>query len=130
MLAGNVASHGVDHDGRAEHDEKYRDNKLQTVGNEHRAPSRFTGGNGNRCCILDGTHHGHQPLHQRREGDAEHDDKRREQGSVFTAGDFQEYAQGNEYQCAQQLIGTSEQRPDIGISDTCQDICRDQCDDC
>ena len=117
MLAGDVASHGVDHDGRAEHDEKYRDNKLQTVGNEHRAPSRFTGGNGNRCCILDGTHHGHQPLHQRREGDAEHDDQRREQHLVAAAGDLEENAQRDENQRGKQLIGRAEQRPDVGVAD-------------
>ena len=117
MLAGNVASHGIDHDGRAEHDEMYRDNKLQTVGNEHRAPSRFTGGNGNCCCILDGTHHGHQPLHQRREGDAEHDDQRREQHLVAAARDLEENAQRDENQRGKQLIGRAEQRPDVGVAD-------------
>ena len=32
----------------------------------------------------------------------------------LTAGDFQEDAQGDQNQCAQQLVGASEQRPDVG----------------
>ena len=37
-------------------------------------------------------------------------------------GYFQEYAQGNQYQGAQKLVGASEQRPDIGVADLCQNV--------
>ena len=117
MLAGNVASHGIDHDGRAKDDEQHCDDELQAVGNEHRAPGRFTGGDGDRRRVPDGADHSHQPLHQRREGDAEHDDQRREQHLVAAAGDLEEDAQRDENQRGKELIGRAEQRPDVGIAD-------------
>ena len=122
VFAGNVASHGIDHDGRAKDDEQHCDDELQAVGNEHRAPGRFTGGDGDRRRVPDGADHGHQPLHQRREGDAEHDDQRREQHLVAAAGDLEEDAQRDENQRGKELIGRAEQRPDVGVADLSKHI--------
>ena len=65
---------------------------------------------------LDGLDHSNQALNQSSEGDAQHDDQRREQHLVVAAGDLQEDAQGNQNQSAQQLVGGTEQRPDVGIA--------------
>ena len=52
-----------------------------------------------------------------REGDAEHDDQRREQHLVAAARDLEENAQRDENQRGKQLIGRAEQRPDVGVAD-------------
>ena len=70
--------------------------------------------------------HRDQALHQRGEGDAEHDDERREQHLVVAAGDFHEHAERDEHQRRQQLVGGAEQRPDVAVADLGQDEAVDQ----
>ena len=78
---------------------------------------------------LDSLDHSNQALNQSSEGDAQHDDQRREQHLVVAAGDLQEDAQGNQNQSAQQLVGGTEQRPDVGIADLGQQEAKCQGDD-
>ena len=54
--------------------------------------------------------------------------RRRYQSPQFPACDFQEYAEGDQYQSAEELVGASEKRPDIGVAYLCQDIAEYQCD--
>ena len=117
VLAGDVASHRVHDDSRAEHDEQHRDDELQAVGDKHRAPGRLARGDGDGSGILDGAHHGHQALHERRERDAKHDDERREEHLVAAARDLEEDAQRDEHERREQLVGRAEQRPDVGVAD-------------
>ena len=65
-------------------------------------------------------------LHQRCEGHAEHNHKGRYQSSQLPSRNLQEYAQSNQHQRAQKLIGASEQRPDIGVAHLRQDIAEHQ----
>ena len=122
LFAGLVALDTVEHNVQAQDDQQDRKDQLQTVGDKDSAPGGLTGGDGSGGSGRDGLDHGNQALHQCGEGDAEHDDKRREQGSVFTAGDFQEDTERDQNECTQHLVCTSEQRPDIGISDTCNGV--------
>ena len=117
VLAGDVASHRVHDDGRAEHDEQHRDDELQAVGDKHRAPGRLARGDGDGSGILDGAHHGHQALDKRCERDAKHDDERREKHLVAAARDLEEDAQRDEHERGEQLVRRAEQRPDVGVAD-------------
>ena len=74
-----------------------------------------------RSGSADGLDHSDQTLHQCGKGNAQHDDQRGEQHLVAAAGHLQEHAQGSQHQCAQQLVGRTEQRPDVGVTDLGQD---------
>ena len=117
LFALGIALERVDHDGDAQNDQQDSDDQLQAVCDEHSTPGGFASGDGGGSCGLDGLDHSNQALNQSSEGDAQHDDQRREQHLVVAAGDLQEDAQGNQNQSAQQLVGGTEQRPDVGIAD-------------
>ena len=59
---------------------------------------------------------GEEPLNQCGECHDQHDDKGRNQCAHFSSGYFEEDAERDQYQCAQQLVGASEQRPDIRVT--------------
>ena len=63
--------------------------------------------------------HGHQE--HEGHGDVEH--------PALPAGDFQEYGQGNQYQSTQQLVGSTEQRPDVHVTAQAQQVAGNQGND-
>ena len=71
---------------------------------------------------------GEESLYQSRKRDDQHDDERGNESSHFPARHFQEDAQGDQYQGAEQLVCASEQRPDIGIAHLGQNIAEYQGD--
>ena len=123
-----VSGEGVEHNVQAQHDQQHGKDQLQAVCDEHSAPSGLTGRDGNRSGSADGLDHSDQALHQCGKGDAQHDDQRGEQHLVAAAGHLQEHAQGSQHQCAQQLVGRAEQRPDVGVADLGQDKAEHQRD--
>ena len=119
----------MDHDVQAQNDQQDSQDQLQAVCDEHSAPGGLASGDGHRSGGADGLDHSDQALHQSGEGDAQHDDQRREDHLVVAAGDLQEHAQGSQHQSAQQLVGGTEQRPDVGVADFGQDEAEHQSDD-
>ena len=119
----------MQHNVQAQNDQHHSQDQLQAVGDEHSTPGGLASGDGGGSSNRDGLDHGDQALDQRGEGDAQHDDQRREQHLVVAAGDLQEYAQGSQDQGAQQLVGGTEQRPDVGIADLGQQEAEGQRDD-
>ena len=107
----------MEHDVQAQNDQQHGQDQLQAVCNEHSTPSGLASGDGDSSGIADGLDHGDQALHQSGEGDAQHDDQRREDHLVAAAGDLQEHAQGGQNQSAQQLVCRTEQGPDVGVAD-------------
>ena len=124
-----VSLEGVDHDVQAQNDQQDSQDQLQAVCDEHSAPGGLASGDGYRSGGADGLDHSNQALHQSGEGDAQHDDQRGEDHLVVAAGDLQEHAQGSQNQSAQQLVGGTEQRPDVGVADLGQDEAEHQSDD-
>ena len=124
-----IGLEGVEHDVQAQNDQQDSQDQLQAVGNEHGTPSGLARRNADRSGGADGLDHGDQALHQSGEGDAQHDDQRGEDHLVVAAGDLQEHAQGSQNQSAQQLVGGTEQRPDVGVADLGQDEAEHQSDE-
>ena len=93
LFAGLVALDTVEHNVQAQDDQQDRKDQLQTVGDKDSAPGSLTGGDGSGGSGRDGLDHCNQALHQSGEGDAEHDDQRREQHLVVAARDLEEDAQ-------------------------------------
>ena len=112
----------VDNDRQTEHDQQDCEDELETVCDEYRAPGGLACRNRRRGRRRDRLYHRKQALHQSGEGDAQHDDQRREYHLVAAAGDSEEYAQRDEHQSAQQLVCRTEQRPDVGVADLGQHI--------
>ena len=119
----------MEDDVQAQNDQQDREDQLQTVGDEHSAPSGLTSRDAHRSGCADGLDHRDQTLDQSGEGDAQHDDQRGEEHLVVAAGDLQEDAQGGQNQSAQQLVGGTEQRPDVGVADLGQDETEHQSDE-
>ena len=129
MLGVGVSLEGVEDDVQAQNDQQDSQDQLQAVGDEHSAPGGLTSRNAHRSGCADGLDHRDQTLDQRGEGDAQHDDQRGEEHLVVAAGDLQEDAQGGQNQSAQQLVGGTEQRPDVGVADLGQDEAEHQRDE-
>ena len=121
-----VSREGVEHNVQTQNDQQDSQDQLQAVGNEHGTPSGLASRNADRSGGADGLDHGDQALHQSGEGDAQHDDQRGEQHLVAAAGDLQENAQGSQNQSAQQLVGGTEQGPDICVADLGQQEAKGQ----
>ena len=121
-----VSREGVEHDVQAQNDQQNSQDQLQAVCDEHRTPSGLAGGDGDGSGIADSLDHRNETLHQSGEGDAQHDDQRGEQHLVAAAGDLQEDAQGGQNQSAQQLVGGTKQRPDVGVADLGQQEAKGQ----
>lgn len=119
----------MEHNVQTQNDQQDCEDQLQTVGDEHSAPSGLTSRDANRSGCADGLDHGDQTLDQSGEGDAQHDDQRGEEHLVVAAGDLQEDAQGSQNQSAQQLVGGTEQGPDVGVADLGQDEAEHQRDE-
>ena len=119
----------MEDDVQTQNDQQDCEDQLQTVGDEHSAPSGLTSRDANRSGCADGLDHGDQALDQSGEGDAQHDDQRGEEHLVVATGDLQEDAQGSQNQSAQQLVGGTEQRPDVGVADLGQDEAEHQRDE-
>ena len=109
LSGGHYNSHAQDH-------QKHSDYKLEAFYHKY---SRS-------CCK--GIDQSDKSLHQSSKGYHQHDHERRYQSPQFPACDFQEYAEGDQYQSAEELVGASEERPDIGVAYLCQDIAECQCD--
>ena len=107
----------MEHNVQTQNDQQDSQDQLQAIGNEHGTPGGLARRNADRSGSADGLDHGDQALHQSGEGDAQHDDQRGEQHLVAAAGDLQENAQGSQNQSAQQLVGGTEQRPDVCVAD-------------
>ena len=92
LFAGLVALDTVEHNVQAQDNQQDRKDQLQTVGDKDTpqvvSPADGSGGSGR-----DSLDHCNQSLHQSGEGDAEHDDQRREQHLVVAARDLEENAQ-------------------------------------
>ena len=119
----------MEDDVQAQNDQQDSQDQLQAVGDEHSAPGGLTRRDAHRSGCADGLDHRNQTLNQRGEGDAQHDDQRGEEHLVVAAGDLQEDAQGGQNQSAQQLVGGTEQRPDVGVADLGQDEAEHQRDE-
>ena len=78
LLAVLVALDTVKDNVQAQDDQQDRENQLQAVGDKDSTPGGLTGRDGGGRSGGDGLDHGNQALHQSREGDAEHDDQRRD----------------------------------------------------
>ena len=104
MLSILIGLEGVEHDVQAQNDQQHGQDQLQAVCNEHSTPSGLASGDGDSSGIADGLDHSDQALHQSGEGDAQHDDQRREDHLMAAAGDLQEHAQSGQNQSAQQLV--------------------------
>lgn len=116
----DVALCGVHNDGEAKDDEEDSDDQLKSVCDEDSTPGGLTCRDGYGCCGLNSLDHRDQTLNECGESDAEHDDEWREEHLIATTGHLQEDAKRNQYECRQELVCGTEQRPDVCIADTGQ----------
>ena len=65
---------------------------------------------------LDGGHAAHGALHQRGEGAAEQEDDGHVEHPTLAAGTLAEHGEGDHGHAAEQLVGSTKERPDVGIA--------------
>ena len=81
------------------------------------------------CSSSECLYEGYEALDECRECYDKHNHEWRDKRSHLSACDFKEYAECNKHECAEKLVRTSEERPDVGVSNLSENVSEYKCDE-